>query len=151
MKRIRWGREIKGSEKILKEMHRCLEKEIRIIRFYEENLHVFNNAKDRKKIKQLVLASLKHAGLFIGEIHRLQGKVKGKKISGRERLKSMRNVAEGGIREEYGAMHIYITLAKMVKDKKASETLMKIASEEENHHDIVKRMQMEINRKLSRK
>jgi len=146
-KRIRWRREIKDPGKILKELHICLEKELRIVRFYEDNLHVFNDTESRKKIKQLVLASLKHASLFIGEIHRIQGNEKGKKIPKSERLKSVRSVLDGGLREEYGAMHIYAALSRMVKDRKASETLKKIAGDEEDHFNILKQMQIGINKK----
>ena len=101
---------------------RNFETELGIVKFYENNLHLFKDASSRAKIKGLVLASLKHAAKFVQEIHKLQAKEKMTEPRG----KSIATVLENAMREEMSAEEIYKYQAARTKDLKTRKVLLSI-------------------------
>jgi len=117
-------------------MMRNLETELGIVKFYENNLHLFKDASSRLKIKGLVLASLKHASKFVEEIHRLQSKEKMTESRG----KSIAVVLENAMREEQSAEEIYKYQAAKTKDSHLRKTLLSIAKDESIHKKVVAKL-----------
>jgi rubrerythrin len=140
MRRLALKRKITGTSELISLMSRNLDKEIGIVRFYEDNLHLFNDGKSRKRIKELALASLEHAAMFVEAIHRLQNDVKPKKVQAASMLAKKNAIftLESAMKEEKGAEDLYLYEAKRITDKKTAALLRKIAGEEINHQKIVK-------------
>jgi len=146
-------KKISDPAKLISIMSRNLDNEMGIVKFYEDNLHLFKDKKSRDTIKALVLASLKHASLFIEEIHRLQDNIKPSKIKIPSSVarKNAIFTLRGAMREEEGAESIYKYQALRITEAKAKAVLLKIASEEVMHQTAVKKMASEIAKGLPEK
>jgi rubrerythrin len=139
-------KKITDPAKLISLMSRNLDKEIEIVKFYEDNLHLFKDKQNRKRIKELVLASLNHAAMFVESIHRLQEEVKPKKIKVPSMLarKNAIFTLENAMKEEKGAGELYLYEAKRIKDQKTIKTLLEVANEEIEHQRIVKSIARDI-------
>ena len=129
-----WKREVKDPKKIAKLMKRNLFLELGMIRFYENNIHLFKDGKSKAMVNKLIIESLGHATMFAKEISRLQPAEKQPcKVK-----KGVKKVLQNAMREEVGAREIYLFQSKSVKDKNAVKTLRKIAGDEKQHQMVVR-------------
>jgi rubrerythrin len=118
-------------------MRRDLQNELKFVKFYEDNLHLFKDDASRECVKKLVLESLVHASRFVRALHKLQPKTKIKlpsKLTKKNALYTLGNA----IREEKGAEEIYKYQAKRIDDNSVKKVLLQIAADEKRHQKIVK-------------
>ena len=153
MKKIMFRKKkIANPAKLISWISRNLDIEMRIVRFYEDNLHLFKDEGSRKKIRKLVHASLEHSQLFVDAMHRLQGGVKSKiKIPSKIARKNALFTLANAMREERGAEDLYKFQARRINDKETVDVLLHIAKEEVEHQAIVKDIAADIAKGLPEK
>ncbi len=136
-------------DKIIIYLNRNINSELKVVRFYEENLHIFTTQKERDSVKKLVLESLQHATTLINLKHSLESLTK-KKLS-KLRLSHKLRVLGEAMKEEKALEDIYRFEAAKLREKRIAGILTSIARMEIKHQKIVKDMASGIAEELSTK
>ncbi len=134
------------KENIISWLDKNIKNELNVVRFYEENLHMFTSKKEQDAVKKLVLDSLDHAARLINAKHRLGASVK-KAPGFSQKLK----ILERAMKEEKGMEDIYKYEAKKVGEKKTANDFTIIAKMEVQHQEIVNGLAKNAVKNLSEK
>lgn len=145
-------RQRKKAEKAIIWLSRNLNSELRMVRFYEDNLHIFDSAEEKNSIKKLVTDSLTHAKMLVELKHRLEQMVSKSpsRIKGKIRNRQKLMVLANGMREEKAIEGIYKYEARKSGSREIAKTLLRIAEMEVEHQRIVRRLAAPVAVKISK-
>jgi rubrerythrin len=105
-----------------------LNSEVDVIRFYIDNLHKLNYAKNRKQIDSLVLDSCRHATMISEMLLKLNKGTKSSLIASTQRE---------AFREETGVKELYRYESVRTKSTDAKKMLLTLIKEEAGHERLV--------------
>jgi rubrerythrin len=137
----------KKIDKAIIWINRNIASELKIIRFYEENLHVFSTKHEMNAVKKLVTESLQHAKTLIDAKHRLESLMPKKPSS--LLLKSKLKVLREAMKEEKAMEDLYRHEASKVGEKKIARVFAGIAKMEVDHQKIVRSLSVDAAKALS--
>ncbi|MBW2964521.1 hypothetical protein KY363_03605 [Candidatus Woesearchaeota archaeon] len=117
------------DKQMIRLLERNLHSECDIIKFYLENLHKLNYAKNKKAIDELILGSVRHSELIVKTLIKLNSK--GTSIFNHD-------VAGEAFREESAVREIYAYQLARTGNTEIKKLLKTLIKEEGQHEKLVR-------------